>query len=74
MAEPTFAYVIWTNSRQKSIIKCNTITEGEAAPNQQVKAKWKRKVYAAKVIEVGKANFFANRDSNNYNLRKEMTR
>ena len=56
MAEPTpvFAYVIWTGSRQKSIIKCSTITEGEAAPNKHIMAKWKRKVYAAKVIEVGK--------------------
>lgn len=55
-----FAYVIWTRSKQKSVIKCNTITEGEAAPNCYVMAKWKRKNYAAKVVEVGKTKIFNN--------------
>ena len=53
MAEPTYAFVIWAGSEQKSVIKCSTITNGIAAAKQQVTAKWKAKNYAATVIQTG---------------------
>ena len=53
MAEPTYAFVIWGGSQQKSVIKRSTITNGIAAATQQVTAKWKSKNYAATVIQTG---------------------
>lgn len=53
MAEPTYAFIIWDGSQQRSVIKCSTITNGIAAAKQQVTAKWKAKQYAATVIQTG---------------------
>ena len=55
MNSPTFAFVIWEDG-SKSVIRCSKITEGVAAPNENVRIKYGkgRKTWAAKVMEVGK--------------------
>ena len=62
MEDPTFAYVVWEDGR-KSVIRCNTITEGVASPGQNVMIRWKKqkRMYRAKVIAVGKANTICDR-------------
>ena len=52
MAEPTYAFVIWVRSQQKSVNKYATITNGIAAAIE-VTASWKSKSYAATVILTG---------------------
>ena len=53
MAEPTYAFIIWEGSEQKSVIKCSTITKGIPVAEQKVTAKWRARSYAATVIETG---------------------
>ena len=54
MAEAQYAFVVWSGTQQKSVIKCTAITSGVATPNQEVTARWWGRSYAATLICVGK--------------------
>lgn len=57
MAEVQYAFVVWSGTQQKSIIKCSAISGGTATPNEEVTARWRGRSYAATVIRVGEACF-----------------
>jgi len=49
-----YAFVVWSGTRQKSVVKRSDITKGVTAPNQIVSVRWKGKSYAATIIRLGK--------------------